>query len=82
MAKQKQSDRVNDFILTGAQERALLNVQTVLPDIKDKLAKVISEEELRTFLLNRIEAALHKVYANAVCDTIDVYKGQPLSAVK
>jgi len=82
MAKQKQSDRVNDFILTGAQERALLNVQVILPDIKDKLTKVISEEELRTFLLNRIEAALHKVYANAVCDTIDTYKGQPLTAVK
>ena len=82
MAKQKQSDRVNDFILTGAQERALQNVAAILPAIKEKLAMAISEAEPRDFIANRIEAALHKVYANGVCDTIDVYKGKPLDPVK
>jgi hypothetical protein len=78
--KSNKKDRVNAFILGGAQARATEQVRAYLSKNNMQLGEL--KDEAFTTAMNAIERGLMQMYSTAMCDTLDVVEGRPLTEIK
>jgi len=80
MPKTNKRDRVNAFIMGGAQARATAQVRALLSKHEMGIGKL--DEADYTAAMDKIVQALMLIYSSAMCDTLDVVEGRDLSEIK
>ena len=77
--KTKKADRINQFILQGAQERATAKVRAYLS--KNSILIGVKGDDFAK-AMDALIKAMMQMYSDAMCDTLDVVDGRDLTEVR
>jgi hypothetical protein len=77
VAKTKKSDRINEFVMVRAQARCEAKVRAYLSSHEMGLTGVADFGKS----MDAIIKAMTQMYSDAMCDTLDVVDGRPLTEI-